>query len=201
MRLTLGAAVDGWMRVAPGRARYGGGAADGGRRLRSTVRLPHHSDFLGMRWESTGSTSSGSGSRQVLRERPRCRVAGTRPRPLPLTAMNHVWAYDFFFDTCADGRALKCLTIVDEHTLECLAIDVAGRIRPGESLISSRSWGACRATPRYFRSTMARSSWRARFCASSRRQRSKPPYRPREAVSERRRRIWIAEWNVQPIRA
>ena len=43
--------------------------------------------------------------------------------------MNHVWAYDFVFDTCADGRSLKCLTIVDEFTRECLAINVAGRIR------------------------------------------------------------------------
>ncbi len=33
------------------------------------------------------------------------------------------------FDTCADGRSLKCLTIVDEFTRECLAIDVAGSIR------------------------------------------------------------------------
>jgi transposase InsO family protein len=29
----------------------------------------------------------------------------------------------------ADGRQLKCLTIVDEWTRECLAIDVAGSIR------------------------------------------------------------------------
>ena len=42
-----------------------------------------------------------------------------------------MWAYDFVFDTCADGRALKCLTIVDEFTRECLAIDVAGSIRSG----------------------------------------------------------------------
>ena len=45
--------------------------------------------------------------------------------------MNHVWAYDFVFDTCADGRSLKCLTVVDEFTRECLAIDVAGSIRSG----------------------------------------------------------------------
>jgi putative transposase len=43
--------------------------------------------------------------------------------------MNHVWAYDFVFDACANGQQLKCLTIVDEFTHECLAIDVAGGIR------------------------------------------------------------------------
>ncbi len=68
---------------------------------------------------------------QVPQRRPRRRVATSRPRPLPPTAANHVWAYDFVFDTCADGRTLKCLTVVDEFTRECLAIDVAGGIRSG----------------------------------------------------------------------
>jgi putative transposase len=35
------------------------------------------------------------------------------------------------FDACADGRQIKCLTVVDEWTRECLAIDVAGSIRSG----------------------------------------------------------------------
>jgi len=66
---------------------------------------------------------------QVPKKRPRRRVATSRPRPLPATAANHVWAYDFVFDTTADGRQIKCLTVVDEFTHECLAIDVAGSIR------------------------------------------------------------------------
>lgn len=63
------------------------------------------------------------------RKRPRRRIAATRPRPLPPRAANHVWAYDFLFDFCANGQQLKCLTVVDEFTHECLAIDVAGSIR------------------------------------------------------------------------
>jgi putative transposase len=63
------------------------------------------------------------------RKRPRRRVASSRPRPLPPRAANHVWAYDFLFDSCANGQQLKCLTVVDEFTHECLAIDVAGSIR------------------------------------------------------------------------
>ncbi len=59
----------------------------------------------------------------------RRRIATGRPRPTPPAARNHVWAIDFVFDTCADGRQLKCLTVVDEWTRECLAIDVAGSIR------------------------------------------------------------------------
>ena len=68
---------------------------------------------------------------QVPRRRPRRRVATGRPRPRPPTARNHVWAYDFVFDTCANRQTLTCLTIVDEWTRECLAIDVAGGIRSG----------------------------------------------------------------------
>jgi putative transposase len=66
---------------------------------------------------------------QLPRRRPRRRVAESRPRPLPPNAPNHVWAYDFVFDACANGQQLKCLTVVDEFTCECLAIDVAGSIR------------------------------------------------------------------------
>lgn len=65
---------------------------------------------------------------QVPQKRPRKRAA-SRSRPLPPMAANHVWAYDFVFDACANGQSLKCLTVVDEFTHESLAIDVAGSIR------------------------------------------------------------------------
>lgn len=41
-----------------------------------------------------------------------------------------VRAHDFVFDTTASGQQIKCLTVIDEFTRECLAIDVAGAIRP-----------------------------------------------------------------------
>ena len=65
---------------------------------------------------------------QLPQKRPRKRAA-SRPRPLPPMAANHVWAYDFVFDACANSQQLKCLTVVDEFTHESLAIDVAGSIR------------------------------------------------------------------------
>jgi putative transposase len=43
-------------------------------------------------------------------------MATNRPRPLPPTARNHVWACDFVFEACASGQQLKCLTVVDERT-------------------------------------------------------------------------------------
>jgi putative transposase len=37
----------------------------------------------------------------------------------------HVWAYDFVQDRTHDGRPFRMLTVIDEHTRECLAITVA----------------------------------------------------------------------------
>ena len=45
-----------------------------------------------------------------------------RLRPL---RKNHVWSYDFVSVRTHDGRPLKLLTVLDEHTRECLAINVA----------------------------------------------------------------------------
>ncbi|MCC7416958.1 MAG: transposase [Acidobacteria bacterium] len=61
----------------------------------------------------------------------RRRVSTTTARPTPPTGANHVWCYDFVLDACANGQVLKCLTVVDEYTRECLAIDVAPSIRSG----------------------------------------------------------------------
>ena len=65
----------------------------------------------------------------VPRKRPRRRIASGRPRAYTPFKANAVWAYDFVFDTTAEGQQIKCLTVIDEHTRECLAIDVAGSIR------------------------------------------------------------------------
>ena len=89
---------------------------------------------------------------QVPRKRPRRRVAASRPRPLPPTGINHVWAYDFVFDTCADGRSLQCLTVIDEFTRECLAIDVAGGIRSGRVIEVLTQLVSVHGAPRYLRS-------------------------------------------------
>ena len=89
---------------------------------------------------------------QVPRKRPRRRVAASRPRPTPPTARNHVWAIDFVFDACADGRQLKCLTVVDEWTRECLAIDVAGSIRSGRVIDVLSRLVSLHGAPRHLRS-------------------------------------------------
>jgi putative transposase len=89
---------------------------------------------------------------QVPRKRPRRRVAVSRPRPLSPTGANQVWAYDFLFDACANGQQLKCLTVIDEYTRECLAIDVAGSIRSGRVIELLSKLISVHGAPRYLRS-------------------------------------------------
>jgi putative transposase len=89
---------------------------------------------------------------QVPRKRPRKRVATGRPRPTPPNSPNHVWAIDFVFDTLADGRQIKCLTVVDEWTRECLAIDVGSGIRAPRVVEVLSRLASVRGAPRYLRS-------------------------------------------------
>ena len=89
---------------------------------------------------------------QVPRRRPRRRVGSGRPRPVAPTQANQVWAYDFVFDTCANGQPLKCLTIIDEYTRECLAIDVAGGIRSRRVIEVLAQLVTTHGAPAYLRS-------------------------------------------------
>jgi len=47
---------------------------------------------------------------------------------------NHVWAYDFVHDRTHDGRAIKLLTVIDDCTRRCLAIEVARHLRSEDVL-------------------------------------------------------------------
>lgn len=88
---------------------------------------------------------------QVPRKKPRKRIAASRPRPAGPDGPNQVWAIDFVFDTCADGRSLKCLTVIDEWTRECLAIDVAAGIRGGRVAEVLSRLVSVRGAPRHLR--------------------------------------------------
>jgi len=63
-----------------------------------------------------------------------------------------VWAYDFVFDSCANGQQLKCLTVVDEWTRESLAIDVAGSIRSSRMIEVLAKLVSVHGAPAYLRS-------------------------------------------------
>jgi putative transposase len=62
------------------------------------------------------------------RKRQRLGVATTPADRLAAEHPDHVWALDYQFDQTEDGRRLKLLNVVDEHTREALAIEVARRI-------------------------------------------------------------------------
>jgi putative transposase len=88
---------------------------------------------------------------QVPKKRRR-RRAGSTLRPLVPTARNAIWSYDFVYDSCANGQKLKCLTIVEEYTRECLAIDVSGAIRSSRVIDVLSKLMRTHGVPRYLRS-------------------------------------------------
>jgi len=66
------------------------------------------------------SKCSGSGARG----------ASTTPAARSAERPNHFWALAYHFDQTADGRVLKLLNVVDEHTRESLAMVAARRSPP-----------------------------------------------------------------------
>jgi putative transposase len=62
------------------------------------------------------------------RKRQRLGVSAAPVARLRAERPDQVWALDFQFDTTQDGRILKLLHVVDEHTREALAIEAARRI-------------------------------------------------------------------------
>ena len=65
---------------------------------------------------------------------------------------DHVWSYDFVHDRTADGRKIRMLTVIDEYTRECLAIDVARQLR-SDDVLERLAWlMATRGVPGHIRS-------------------------------------------------
>ena len=61
----------------------------------------------------------------TVRRRKRKRIGPVERRPLPKPIQPNVsWSMDFVADGLANGRRLRCLTIVDDYTRESLAIEV-----------------------------------------------------------------------------
>jgi putative transposase len=87
------------------------------------------------------------------KKRPRKRVrASVRDIVQRPAIANEVWSYDFVFDHAANAQTIKCLTVVDEGTHECLAIDVAGAIRSHRVIEVLSRLVAERGAPKVLRS-------------------------------------------------
>jgi transposase InsO family protein len=65
---------------------------------------------------------------------------------------HHVWAYDFVSDQTHDGRKLRMLTVIDEHSRECLAIVAARRLRSQDVLEGMADLFMQHGPPAYIRS-------------------------------------------------
>lgn len=65
---------------------------------------------------------------------------------------DHVWSYDFVQSRTHDGRAFRMLTLMDEYSRECLAIDVARRLRSEDVLERLSDLFVRRGVPDYLRS-------------------------------------------------
>ena len=75
------------------------------------------------------------GLRVPQRRRRKRHGTTTAPPAVVADAPNRVWAVDFQFDVTTDGRAIKIVSIVDEHTRECLG-GMVERNTTGEHLIA-----------------------------------------------------------------
>jgi transposase InsO family protein len=63
-----------------------------------------------------------------------------------------VWSYDFVQTRTREGRALRTLTLIDEYTRECLAIDVGRRLRSDDVLHRLAHLFVERGVPAHIRS-------------------------------------------------
>ena len=73
-------------------------------------------------------------------------------RVIRATKPNEVWSYDFLHDRTEYGQKLKMLTVLDEHTRECLEIRVEKRMDSRHVVETSDELMTERGVPRYTRS-------------------------------------------------
>ena len=75
------------------------------------------------------------GLRVPQRRRRKRHGTSTAPDPVIADAPNRGWAVDFQFDATTNGRPIKVVSIIDEHTRECLG-GMVERSITGEHLIA-----------------------------------------------------------------
>lgn len=89
---------------------------------------------------------------QKKRKRRRLGTSENGSLRLRATHPNHVWSYDFLFDTTERGRTIKLMPIVDEYTRECLVIDVSTSITSEDVLARLDRLFLERGVPAHIRS-------------------------------------------------
>lgn len=89
---------------------------------------------------------------QLPKKRPKRKRPATSSDKLQSEFNNHVWSYDFVSDKTANGRKLKILSIVDEYTRECLALEVATLIRSNHLIDTLSRLMSIYGKPKFIRS-------------------------------------------------
>lgn len=84
------------------------------------------------------------------RRRRKSQCVEQQPLQLPSVA-NHTWSMDFVMDALSNSRRIKCLTIVDDYTKECLDIPVATGISGDEVVMTLDAIAAFRGYPESIR--------------------------------------------------
>ncbi len=84
------------------------------------------------------------------RRRRKSQYVEREPLLLP-SVPNHTWFMDLVMDALSNGRRIKCLTIVDDYTKECLDIPVATGISGYEVVMTLESIAAFRGYPEAIR--------------------------------------------------
>lgn len=95
----------------------------------------------------------GESLRVPRKRRKKRRMGGSGNSMTSLRALhpNHVWCWDFIHDRDFRGRPLKWLSIVDEFTRECLALEVARSITAEDAIEVLRELFLIRGTPAHMR--------------------------------------------------
>ena len=86
------------------------------------------------------------------RRRPRRRRCGSDMRLPGATRANHVWSYDFVHDRLAGKRTIRLLCVIDEHTRECLAIEVARSLTSRDVILTLSRLMRLHGKPAFIRS-------------------------------------------------
>lgn len=89
---------------------------------------------------------------QLPKRRPRRRRSGSDIRLPGAPQPNTVWTYDFVHDRLASGTALKLLCVLDEHTRECLAIEVGRWLRSQDVILTLSRLMKLYGKPQHIRS-------------------------------------------------
>lgn len=83
--------------------------------------------------------------------RKRKRAKGKRRMPFTSSYRGHVWSLDFMHESTPSGAKLKLLTVVDDFTRECLAIEVGYRMNAGDVLNVLKALMRKRGAPAWVR--------------------------------------------------